>query len=122
MSQVRPWTMALAWSVLTAAALAAQSPSSQQSGTTTAPTGLILGRTVDALTGAPIGGAVVTMNTTPAPPGSVSPMAPPTSLGRFPVRVLADAAGHFVFRDLPKGSYILTASKPGYVDSGYGRR
>jgi hypothetical protein len=38
------------------------------------------------------------------------------------MRVVSDAAGHFVLHDLPKGSYTITASKPGYVDAAVGRR
>jgi hypothetical protein len=30
--------------------------------------------------------------------------------------------GRFVFRDLPRGAFGITASKPGYTDGGYGRR
>ncbi len=123
MSQIRLWTMALAWSTLAVTAVIAQSPPGQQSGTTaTTSTGLILGRTVNAVTGAPLGGVVVTIGTTPPPAGSVTPLAPATTLGRFPVRVLSDATGQFVFRDLPKGSYTITGSKPGFADSGFGRR
>ena len=38
------------------------------------------------------------------------------------MRVISDAAGHFVLHDLPKGSYTITANKPGYADAAFGRR
>jgi hypothetical protein len=41
--------------------------------------------------------------------------------GSIPVRVLADGDGHYAFRDVPKGSFSLTASKPGYADGSFGR-
>ena len=121
MSQVQCWTAALAWSALTAAAVLAQSSPGQQPGTVPA-TGLILGHTVDGATGAAIGGAIVQISNTPPPAGLVSPPAAPATLGRFPMRVISDAAGHFVLHDLPKGSYTITANKPGYADAVFGRR
>jgi hypothetical protein len=45
--------------------------------------------------------------------------APPSV--RNPV-VLTDSEGQFVFLDLPKGTYTITATKAGYADGGYGRR
>ena len=121
MPKVLSGTMALAWSALAATALVAQSAPAPQSGPAPA-AGLILGRTVDGTTGGPIGGAVVTISNAPPPTGSVSPANPPTTLGRLPLRALSDAAGHFVFHDLPKGSYTINASKPGYADGYFGRR
>ena len=43
------------------------------------------------------------------------------SAGLAAGRALADAQGRFVFRDLPKGNYGLTTTKPGHVDGAYGR-
>ena len=42
-----------------------------------------------------------------------------TSVGQS---VTTDDLGGFVFKDLPGGTYTLTASKPGYLDSIYGQR
>jgi hypothetical protein len=67
--------------------------------------GLILGQVVDGGTNRPVPGALVTLGL----PGS------------RPIRALADAQGRFVFRDLPKGRFNLTTTKPGYVDGAYGR-
>ena len=68
-------------------------------------TGLIFGQAVDAGTTRPVAGALITINV----PGTA------------PIRALADGQGRFAFRDLPKGRFNLTATKPGYVDGAYGR-
>jgi hypothetical protein len=68
-------------------------------------TGLILGQAVDAGSNRPVPGALVTLNLRAA----------------RPIRALADGQGRFVFRDLPKGNFSLTATKPGYVDGAFGR-
>src|SRR5579862_8156328 len=69
------------------------------------PTGLILGSVVDAATGRPVSGAIVTLQ----------------GVGNAP-RAMTNASGQFVFRKLPKGRFGLTATKPGYVEGAYGRR
>ena len=68
-------------------------------------TGLIVGHVVDATGGAPIAGAVVTLDG--------------TGVTR---RVLTESKGRFVFRDLPAGSFLISSSKPGWDDGAYGRR
>jgi carboxypeptidase family protein len=80
-------------------------------------TGLIVGQVVDAGTGRPLAGAIVALN---APNFvSVTPGRPfPPQLPR----VLTGSDGRFVFRDLPRGSMTITATRPGYVDGAYGRR
>ena len=70
-------------------------------------TGLILGRTMDPGTGKPVPGALVTLSAV----GSQT----------LPVSIMSDAMGRFVFRDLPKGSFSLRATKSGYVYSNYGK-
>src|SRR5437773_2206145 len=60
--------------------------------------GVIFGQTVEADTSKPVGGTIVTLLGTGIGP---------------PRRLLADAEGHFVFRDLPKGTFSLTATKSG---------
>ena len=84
------------------------------------PTGFILGRTVDGVSGRPIGGAQVSLNSS-VPPTPVAPGAAPATLGRFPMRVLSDSNGAFVFRDLPKGGYSITATRSGYAPTAAGR-
>jgi hypothetical protein len=67
--------------------------------------GLILGRVVDGVENSGVGGAIVTL-----------------SLAGFtPVRVQADGEGRFVFRALPKGTYSIATTRPGYVDGASGR-
>ena len=74
---------------------------------------IVAGRVVDATSGRPIAGAVVT------PAGS----AVGGASGSFgPARVLTNANGHFVLRGLAKGSLVLIATKGGYVNANYGQR
>lgn len=68
-------------------------------------TGLIFGRATDAGSNRPIPGALITL----------------TIPGTTPIRALADSEGRFAFRDLPRGRFNLSATKPGYVDGAYGR-
>jgi hypothetical protein len=72
-----------------------------------APTGLLMGVIVDPLDGQPVPNAEVKLGG--APPGTLN------------TAVLADAEGRFVFMALPKGSFTITATKPGYAEGAYGR-
>ena len=76
------------------------------------PTGLVLGRVVDAESNSPIAGVLVTLGQTP------SPFADRRDT---PKQVITDPQGRFVFRELPKGNYRLTASISGngYSPSGF---
>src|SRR5687768_3084314 len=78
------------------------------------PTGLILGRVVDGSSGRPVPSAIVTIAG-----GGIGP-APAAGGGAQP-RAITNSNGQFVFRRLPKGSFVLTATKPGYVEGAYGR-
>jgi carboxypeptidase family protein len=89
-------------------------------------TGMILGQVVDAATARPLPGAIVTLTTSlsfqttgvlPAELIEVPPGAP-----GVPLRVITDAEGRFLFRDLPKGRYSFSASAVGYLAGGYGQR
>lgn len=68
-------------------------------------TGLIFGQTVDGDSGRPVAEVLVTLMVA----------------GSLPVRVLTDGEGHYTFRDVPRGSFSVTATKPGYSDGAYGR-
>jgi len=68
-------------------------------------TGLIYGQAIDGVSTRPVANALVTLMV----PGSI------------PVRVLTDSDGRYAFRDVPKGGFSVTASKPGYSDGAYGR-
>ena len=72
------------------------------------PTGLLMGAIVDALDGRPVPNVQVTLG------------GAPTTV-RNPI-VLTDSEGQFVFMDLPKGTYTITATKSGYTDGALGRR
>jgi hypothetical protein len=72
-------------------------------------TGLILGQVVDSF-GQSLAGALVTLNSPVLAPG-------PTQL-----RAFTTAEGKFAFIDLPRGSYTLNASKPGYAPGAFGRQ
>jgi Carboxypeptidase regulatory-like domain len=87
----------------------------EQASTAATPTGLILGRVVDATTNKPIPRAVVTL-------GGSGILRPVMGGGQGPQRVLTDSDGHFLFRDLAKGNYNFTAAAPGYLTGGYGQR
>ena len=75
--------------------------------------GLVAGRVVDASTGRPIAGAVIT-------PAGSAVVLPPTAT--VAPRVMTNANGQFVIRGLHKGAVVLTATKGGYVNATYGQR
>jgi len=77
------------------------------------PTGLILGRAIDAVTSRPL--AAVTVAVASGAPGG-------PALPAGATRVLTDTEGRFVLRDLPAGTFTITATKPGYVAGAYGKR
>ena len=87
-------------------------------------TALVVGQVIDAGTGTPVSGALVELRMQvplSAPPSPFSRPAPPTQLLQTP-RVLTGSDGRFVFRGFPKGNFLLTAIKPGYLNGAYGRR
>jgi hypothetical protein len=73
--------------------------------------GLILGRVVDGTSGRPVAGAIVSLQG-----GAIA------STSRTQPRAITNGNGQFVFRKLSKGTYRLTSTHPGYVDSAYGQR
>lgn len=87
--------------VLSVAGPAAQAPAAPPAGT-----GLVVGRLVDAAGGAPVTGAIVTL----------------TGAGVPARRVIVDAQGRFMFRDLPAGGFAITAAKSGYLDGAFGKQ
>ena len=68
-------------------------------------TGVIFGTATEADSNSPVAGALVSISIP----------------GAQPIRVMADAQGRFGFRDLPRGRFSLSASRPGWVDGAYGR-
>lgn len=76
---------------------------------------------MDGLTGAVIGGAIVSINRTGPPLGAIR-TEDPTPVDFNPTRVISDSSGRFMFHGLAAGSYTVSASKPGFVDGFFGRR
>jgi hypothetical protein len=89
--------VALAIAVMACSAAVA----TRQAGT---PAGVIKGQVVDAASGQPVPGALVTLSSNPAR------------------RVVVGAGGHFEFTSLPAGAYALLANRPGYLPSSAGQR
>jgi protocatechuate 3,4-dioxygenase beta subunit len=90
---------------------------SQRPGTSAA---FVLGRVVDAGTGRPIAGAIVSMTADPNASGGDAGSAMSGTPAR-PRRVLTDDQGRFLFRDLSKGTFLFTASAWGFLDGGFGQ-
>lgn len=125
-------TLALAVSMVPPAATHAQQrpgmpasgPVTQSEASTEPATGLILGRVIDGDTGAPISGAIVstsipsavTIAMRGAGPGQLPPPPPPPRL------VSTNGDGEFLFAQLPRGSYMLTSTAPGYSVGQSGQR
>ena len=86
-------------------------------------TSLILGRVVDADTGAPIEGVSVSIPASnPGPPVSTT-AAPGTPRTPPPPRsVTTNGNGEFLFYGLTKGSYLIATTAPGYLPGQSGRR
>lgn len=97
--------LGIAFVVATAVLARAQGPPAP------ATSGLIVGQVIDATSGRPISGAVVTI--------AGGSMLAERGLNE---RVLTTSDGRFVFRDLRPASYSITATKPGYPDGAAGRR
>jgi uncharacterized protein (DUF2141 family) len=100
--------------------------SAQQAPATPAPppTGIIAGKVIDGGTGAPIGEVTLTLNGAAlvalAGGGRATPVPQPGPAAQSARRVITDGQGRFLFRDLPAGSFQLTASAGGYLASGAG--
>src|SRR5207253_4499628 len=73
----------------------------------------VSGRVVDAVTGSPIAGVILT------PAGSAVAISPEAPL---PARALTNGSGMFVIRDLRKGAVFLTAAKNGYANASVNQR
>lgn len=76
------------------------------------PSAIVSGRVVEAASGRPVAGAIVT----PAGPAAAAPGS------TAPARALTNANGQFVIRGLSRGSLVLTATKGGYVNATFGQR
>jgi hypothetical protein len=86
-------------------------------------TALLMGQVVDGSTGKPISDAIVSIGVGGGGRGPGLAVAPGGRAGEAPPqRVLVDAQGRFLFRDLPEGAVTLSASKPGYFGGGSGQQ
>lgn len=84
-------------------------------------TGLIVGKIVDGVSGATLGGAIVSISRALPPPGTIrSEELTPQEL--IPTRVISDSNGRFLFHGLAAGGYTIQGTKPGYVAGMFGRR
>jgi len=83
-------------------------------------TALVVGRVIDAGSGQPIGGALVTLRIS-APPAPVVPGQRP-SPNPPPRRAMTEPGGGFVFTNVPPGRHELTSTKGGYAEGGFGRK
>jgi protocatechuate 3,4-dioxygenase beta subunit len=84
-------------------------------------TALVAGQVIDATTRRPVGGPIVTLSAVTARPGPPATQPVPPASTRRGVAV-ADTDGRFVFRDVPAGSYALSATLEGYAPGATGRR
>ena len=80
-------------------------------------TGVVAGQVIDETTKRPVGGAVVTLSAMAAPG---QPAIPPAQARRGVA--VANSEGRFVFRDVPAGTFSLTATQNGYAPGATGRR
>lgn len=90
-------------------------------------TGVILGQILDADTNRGVGGALVMLapSAPPATPVGELTEARTPGIGLQAAagqqRTLTTATGHFVFRDVPRGQFSLTATAPTHLLGGYGQ-
>jgi protocatechuate 3,4-dioxygenase beta subunit len=89
-------------------------------------TGLIVGQIVDAASGRPVPGAIVslTANTAALLAAGLAGPSEEEMIARgpaVPTRMIADAEGRFVLRNLAKGRYSFSATAPGYLIGQHGQ-
>jgi len=94
-----------------APALAQQTPAPAAQTPAPPATGAITGTVVDGSSGEALIGAVV----------FISPVDASRTIPIGQTRQATDGRGRFAFTEIPEGSYLLSASKFGYLDGGYGR-
>jgi protocatechuate 3,4-dioxygenase beta subunit len=107
----------LAASLVLLAPQAAPPPAQQPPGS-----GIVAGQIVDGTHGKPIGGAIVTLSTGALPALSPTGVQPPAPAAARRGIAVANGEGRFVFRDVPAGSYSLTATLDGHAPGAFGRR
>jgi hypothetical protein len=83
----------------------AAAPAQQTTTPAASASGFLMGRVVDAMSGAALAGAEVTLS----------------GGAQSPVRMLTNGDGHYLFRQLSPGRYLIAASTPGYLYGGFGQ-
>src|SRR6185503_409507 len=119
------WLLVSAFAAGAAEGVAKQTP--QQPSTPA--TGLIVGRVVDADSGAGVAGVLVTLSPVATAPSAVGELlesrAPVEAFSPTPNpavrRTLTAPDGRFVFRDLAKGRFNIFATSPRYAPGSYGQ-
>lgn len=98
-------------------------PAAAQREATPPGTGLILGRVVDAETGAGVPDVIVTLGdpSSAAPIGELVERDTASTPAGQTRQSLSAADGSFLFRSLPKGRYMLTTAAPAFVPGEYGQ-
>jgi hypothetical protein len=86
-------------------------------GAAVADAAVISGTTIDAVTGAPVANTLIGLSQRVGSGPNTQPSAANVPL----VLVLTDGQGRFVVRDVPKGSFLLLATAPGYIVSNFGQ-
>lgn len=99
-------------------------------------TGLIVGQVIDGSTGRPVSGAIVSIAGGARPGAAAAALELETQLrlaelglvggragpGAALQPTMTDTDGRFVYRDLARGNYSVSATLPGHVPGTYGRR
>ena len=98
--------------------LPAPPPGPPNAGAAPKGTGFILGRVVDDATGQPVGGAMVNLQSGGAGRGA-GPS--PVIAGLSGDRVITGSDGHFLFHDLPAGSFPIAVTASGYLTGSAGQ-
>ncbi len=113
--------------------LAAYASMHTPAATAPADTALVMGRVVDAASGAPVGGATIEMSVAPAHPRAAGGAGPTVTLNNVQLqggvafstgsgssaRVLTDAGGQFAFRAVPAGRADFEVTATGYSGGAY---
>src|SRR5580765_8540203 len=124
--------MALAGGARAESPIPGPPPGAQGARASVTGTGVLVGQTIDGVTGRPISGALVAISATPGNletlgPGDAVPIDRLLSMDFGSIfagvrQALTDDQGRFAFTSLPKGSFSLTATKPGWLGGGYSQR
>jgi hypothetical protein len=111
------WMSVVAFSVAVTISVAALNQPVQSPGT-----GVVAGLVVDATTGRPLGGAVVTLAIAAGADAVIPATAPTPAAAQRRGVAVANAEGRFVFRDVPAGAFTITTTLDGFAPGMSGRK